>query len=141
MEDFVRAQKKFLDVVIADGAHARGAKAEVSTRKTELSKLAREAASSFIDAQKKLLDLAGQQVNVSLNTAGRAVEMMDTLRPRFLASLNGEGVKKFVDAEKAVFTSIMKPAETAKTTHKAVHTPKRPAPSRSRKAPATPAVA
>ncbi|MGD0214064.1 MAG: hypothetical protein ABSB87_12595, partial [Terriglobales bacterium] len=62
MEDFVRAQKKFLDVVIADGAKVKGAKVEETAKKTELSKLARESANSLIDAQKKLLDLAGQQV-------------------------------------------------------------------------------
>jgi hypothetical protein len=125
MEDFVRAQKKFLDVIVASEVKTKGGKPEEITKKTEVSKLAREAASSFIDAQKKLLDLAGQQVNVSLQTASRAVEMLDTLRPRILPNLTGEGVKNFVDAEKDLITSIMKPVAAAKAPHRAARPARR----------------
>jgi hypothetical protein len=126
MEDFVRAQKKFLDVIVAEGAKTKG-KSEELAKKTELTKLAREAADSFIEAQKKLLDLAGQQVNVTLQTANRAAEMMGALRPRILPNITGEGVKNFVDAEKDLITSIMKPAHPeTKPRVKAARAAKRP---------------
>jgi len=120
MDNFVRAQKKFLDIVILEGGKPRGGKEEGSRKKTELSKLAREAADSFIEAQKKLLDLAGQQVNVNLQAASRAVEMARTFRPGFPVPtlLTTERVKSFVDAEKALIDSVMKPAN-GKVTEKA----------------------
>ncbi len=65
------AQKKLLDVIVEGGAKPKGGKAE-EKKKTEISGIAREAASSFIDAQKNLLDLAGQQVNVNLQVAGKS---------------------------------------------------------------------
>jgi hypothetical protein len=109
MDDFVRAQKKFLDVFAADGvAHARS-RTEEAKKKTELSKLAREAANSFIDAQKKLLDLAGQQVNVNLQAASRTFEMLNALRPRLLPSVSGEDLKSFVRAEKEAVSKMVTP--------------------------------
>ena len=45
-------------------------------KKTELTELAKEAADSFIDAQKKLMDVAARQIHVSLKTAGTAAKMM-----------------------------------------------------------------
>jgi hypothetical protein len=115
MEDYVRAQKKFLDVVVSEGAKTKAGKAEEHVKKTEVTKLAREAAESFIEAQKKLLDLAGQQVNVSLQSASQAAEMLDELRPRIFPKVTSEEVKDFVEAEKALITSIIKPGEAAKT--------------------------
>jgi hypothetical protein len=109
MDHFVHAQKKFLDVieeetqrVMSDKAAKNGA-----IKKTELSKLAREAANAFLDAQKKLLDVAGQHMNTNLQVAGRAMKMLKPLRLP-LASLTGEGVKNFVDAEKALIDNMMK---------------------------------
>ena len=60
MEEFVAAQKKFLDV-ISEETSPDGKKEHAGRKpsKTELAKLGREAADSFIEAQKKLLDLGG----------------------------------------------------------------------------------
>jgi hypothetical protein len=134
MDNFVRAQKKFLEIVVQEGAKSKAGKEETGKKKTELSKLAREAADSFIEAQKKLLDLAGQQVNVNLQTASRAVDMATSYRPGLPIPnlLTTERVKNFVDAEKALVDSVMKPANGAKAesavkTHPAA---RRPAPRR-----------
>jgi len=110
MENFVRTQKKLLDVVVEDEAKPRG-KAE---KKTEIVALAREAASSFIDAQKNLLDLAGQQVNVGLQATNRVAEMTKMFRLNPFPTITGDGVKSFVDAEKAVLDSLIRPAKGAK---------------------------
>lgn len=111
MENFVRAQKKLLDVVVEDEAKTKGGDAK---KKTEVSGLARDAASSFIDAQKSLLDLAGQQVNVNLQAATRVAEMTNLLRLSPFPTFTTEGVKSFVDAESAVLDSIIKPGKAAK---------------------------
>jgi len=113
MENFVRAQKKFLEVIVHEGGKAKG-KQEEGKKKTELAKLAREAANSFIEAQKKLLDLVGQQVNVNVQAATRAVEMVKSFPPIPMPNLSGEWVKSFVDAEKTLIDTVIKPRNGAK---------------------------
>lgn len=111
MEVFIHAQKKFLDVVAQETAHLTSGKTEKprSVKKTELSKLAREASNAFIEAQKKLLDVAGQQMNVNLKVATRTLELMNPARLLPMASLTGDGIKSFVDAEKAFIGTMVKP--------------------------------
>ncbi len=129
MDEFVTAQEKFFDV-ISEETSVEGEKEHAGRKpsRTELTKLGREAADAFIDAQKKLLDLAGQQVNVSMQAAKRASEMRMPIRLMPMADIAGEGVKSFVDAEKALVNSMMKSRthakhakedvkETAKTRH------------------------
>ena len=57
MENFMKAQKQFLDVIVEETAKATGGKkgnGDVKKiKKTELSELARQATESFIEAQKK----------------------------------------------------------------------------------------
>jgi hypothetical protein len=112
LEGFVRAQKKFLDIVVLEEVKTKGG--ESAKKKTELAKLAREAADAFIDTQKKLLDLAGQQMNVNVQTATHAVDMVKSFRPLPMPEFTGEQVKHFIDAEKALIESIIKPANGAK---------------------------
>ena len=112
MENFVGAQKKLLDIIVENGAKPKGK--HENKKKAEISSIAREAASSFIDAQKNLLDLAGQQVNVNLQVAGRLAEMASVFRMSPLPTITGDSVKSFVEAEKAVLDSIMKPSNGAK---------------------------
>jgi len=116
MDNFVRAQKKFLDIIVQEEGKTKAAREDTAKKKTDLSKLAREAADSFIDAQKKLLDLAGQQVNVNLQAASRAVEMAKSFRPGLPVPnlLTTERVRGFVDAEKALIDSMLKPGNGAK---------------------------
>ena len=114
MEHFVEAQKKFLDVIAEETMHATGEKhvKHAPMKKTELPKLAREAANAFLEAQKKLLDVAGQQMNANLQIAGKAMNMLRPLRLP-LGALTGEGVKTFVEAEKALIDNMMKRGRTA----------------------------
>ncbi len=114
METFVHAQKKFLDVVSQETTRLTSGKPEKIVKKTELSKLARDASNAFIEAQKKLLDVAGQQMNVNLKAATRTMELMSPSRLLPMASITGEGVKSFVEAEKALIDSMVKPHNGAK---------------------------
>ena len=62
-----------------------------------------------MEAQKKLLDIAGQQMNVNLKATTRTMEMLSPFRLLPMANITGEGVKRFVDAEKALIDSMVKP--------------------------------
>lgn len=120
METFVEAQKKFLDVVAQETAKATSGRSDHTTKgvkKTELSKLAREATDSFVDAQKRLLDVMGQQMNVNLKAATRTMEMVSPSRLLPMANFTGEGVKSFVNAEKALIESMIKPKTGTATVH------------------------
>jgi hypothetical protein len=119
METFVHAQKKFLDVIAEETERiTTGKPMPTRAKKTELSKLAHDAATAYIEAQKKLLDIAGRQMNINMKTISKAMETVTPFRIP-LASLTGEGVKSFVDAEKALIDTMMKRGATAHTeTHK-----------------------
>jgi hypothetical protein len=109
MENFIRAQKKFLEIVAEEAQKAVSGKQDQNAKKmnkTEITKLAREAATSFIEAQKKLLDVAGQQMNVNQQAVTRAKDMIAPFQLLPLANLTNKGVKTFVDAEKALIDSI-----------------------------------
>jgi len=125
MQNFVEAQKKFLDVIAQETAKATSARRELSPRslrkRTDLSKLAREATDSFIDAQKRLVDVVNHQINANLKAATRSLEMASTTRFLPFASLTGQEVKDFVGAEKALIESIVRPRRGAKVVKISVH--------------------
>ena len=122
MENFMKAQKQFLDVIVEETAKATGGKKANGTakkiKKTELSELARQATESFIDAQKKLVDVAGKQMNANVKTAGKSFELLRPFPFVPLAELTREGVKSYVDAQKALMDVVAKPPARPKPVHK-----------------------
>lgn len=114
MENFVHAQKKFLDVISEEiaratsGKHTNGMK---KIKKTELAELARQATESFIEAQKRLFDLAGKQMTTNVKAAGRAMEIIRPMPFVGLADLTREGVKSYVEAQKALMEVMLKPGK------------------------------
>jgi hypothetical protein len=130
MDTFVQAQKKFLDLIAEETSKATAGKHEPApkhAKNTEMAKLAREATNAFIDAQKKVMDVVGQQMNVNLKAAARSMDLIAPSRLLPMANLTGEGVKSFVDAEKAFIKSMMKPRNGGKVVSMAGRHP-RPAP-------------
>lgn len=115
MENFVRSQKKFLDVVAEETAYATGGKngKETSKKKTEVAELAREGAEAFIDAQKKLLDIAAQQMAVNVKAAKKTVEALNPLPSVTLSGLTRQTVDSFVAAQKALLDTIGRRAHAA----------------------------
>lgn len=88
-ENFVRAQTEFLDVIAQETARITGSGKHTAikkVKKTDLSRLASEATASFIDAQKKLADIAGKQMHANLKTAGKAVEFLRTFPMPFVGT-------------------------------------------------------
>jgi hypothetical protein len=124
MENFVKAQKQFLDVVTDETLKATGGKpvpaSSKKMKKTELSELAREATKSFVDAQKKLFDVAGRQMSANVKTVGKTLELAK-LPSIPLAELTREGVQSYVDAQKALMDVMLKPANGHKPGFKATH--------------------
>ncbi len=113
METFVKAQKKFMDVIAEETSKAIGGRHGASfkkVKKTELAALARQATESFIDAQRKLVDLAGEQMNANVINAGKALEVLKPFPFVPFTELTREGVKSYVDAQKALMNVMVKPA-------------------------------
>ncbi|MBZ5681525.1 MAG: hypothetical protein LAO24_15605 [Acidobacteriia bacterium] len=122
VENFTRAQKKFLDVVAEEANKVTSHKREhnhKAVRRTELAKVAREAGHAFIEAQKRLLDVMGQQMSVNLDAATRTLELLSPSRLLPIANFTGEGVKSFVDAEKSMIGSLIMPKKQPKVVGKA----------------------
>jgi hypothetical protein len=78
-------------------------------KKTELAQLAREAANAFIEAQKRLLDVMGQQMNVNLDATTRTIGIMSPSRLLPMANLTSVGVKNFFNTEKSLIGSLVRP--------------------------------
>jgi hypothetical protein len=113
METFVKAQKKLMDVITEETSKAIGGRHGAGFKKvknTELPVLVRQATESFIDAQRKLVDLAGEQMNANVKTAAKAVELLKPFPFAPLTELTREGVKSYVDAQKALMNVMVKPA-------------------------------
>jgi NADH dehydrogenase/NADH:ubiquinone oxidoreductase subunit G len=124
METFVRSQKKFLDVLAEETAHATGKESNgkhAASRKTELTELARQSAEAYIDAQKKLLDVATQQLKVNAKTARDAISAINPLPAETLGELARHTVEGFVESQQALLNLMVKPAPKA---HAAAEHPK-----------------
>jgi hypothetical protein len=129
MDHFVKTQKHFMDVVAEETAKATGSKPHTNgakkVKKTELSQLARQATESFIDAQRKMVDVAGRQMNANVKTAGKTLELLRPFPFLPLAELTREGVKSYVDAQKELMDVMVKPGGEHKHPHKVEHRAKR----------------
>jgi hypothetical protein len=129
MENFVKAQKQFLDVIAEEAAKATGGKHAngiKKMKKAELSELARQATESFIEAQKKLVDVAGKQMNASLKTAGKSLDLLRPFPFLPLAELTREGVKSYVDTQKALMDVVVKPVVEHKRSGKPARRARKP---------------
>jgi len=126
-DTFVRAQKKFLEVVVEETTNATAGTNGATKKKTELVKMAREATDSFVEAQKNLLDVAARQMNAQLKATERTLSMIPPLPFSPIPDFTRKGVKSFIDAEKALVDTVTnRRMETTKTATTVRHK-KRPA--------------
>jgi hypothetical protein len=130
MENFAKAQKRFLDVVADETAKATGAKPSGEGKKmkpTELAQLARHATDSLMEAQKRLVDVAGRQMNATAQTAGKTLDLLKPFPFVPLNELTRDVVKSYVDAQKALMDVVVKSPNGVKTTteHRTRKPPKR----------------
>jgi hypothetical protein len=125
-DTFIRAQKKFLDVIKEEADYATEGKNGRAKKATEITELARHATDTFIEAQKKLMDVAGRQVKAGLKATGRSLNMISPNAFTQLPDLTRDNVKHFVNAEKALFNTVVKRHPEHKPVGKTVHRRKRP---------------
>jgi hypothetical protein len=100
-------------------------------KKTEVAQLARDAGNAFVEAQKRLLDVMGQQMNVNLDAATRTIGLVSPSQLLPIATRTGQGVKNFFDSEKSIFGSFIKPSKKSVTQaakHGRARTTRRPKP-------------
>jgi len=119
MENFVKAQKRFMDVLADETAKATGGKHTNGGGKKakggDLSELARKATDSLLEAQKRLMDVAGRQMHTSVKTAGKAMDLLKPFPFLPVTELTREAVKSYVDAQKALMDVMVKPTHMVKT--------------------------
>jgi hypothetical protein len=119
MENFAKAQKRFLDVIADETAKATGGKHTANTSKktkpTELSELARRATDSLMEAQKRLVDVAGKQMNAGAQTAAKSLELLKPFPFLPFNELTREVVRSYVDAQKTLMDVVVKPPNGQKT--------------------------
>jgi len=108
-DTFVKTQKKFLEVIAEQTAKVTsGDGATRKMKRTELMELAREATDALVDAHKKLLDVAAKQMHAHLKVGGRVMEMVPSSPFAPIPDLTRQGVKSFIDAEKALIDTVTK---------------------------------
>jgi hypothetical protein len=123
VENLIRAQKKFLDVVseevafVTEDGHRAGKK--TAMKKTELAALVQQSADSLIETQKTLLDLAGRQMHSNIKAARNAAGMIGPFTLGSVSQMSREVVKSYVEAQKALMQA-MQPHQP--------HVPEHPAP-------------
>ncbi len=136
MENFVRNQKKFLDVLAEQTAHAtgKGSNGKAAAKKTELTELARQSAEAYIDAQKKLLDVATQQLKVNAKTAGETLDALNPISAKTLGDWARQTVDGLVESQQAILDLVVKTPKGAKAHEppKAKAARKRPAAKRAK---------
>jgi len=113
MENLVKAQKQYLDIVSEEMTKATSGKRNGAVRKTkpaELKELVRKATESFIEAQKRLVDVAGRQLTANIKTVGKTLELMRPFPFLPVNDLTREAVKSYVEAQKALMEVVSNPA-------------------------------
>jgi hypothetical protein len=80
-----------------------------AARKTELAELARQSAEAYIDAQKKLLDVAAQQLKLSAKTTREAINAINPLPMETLTELARHTLEGLVESEQDLVNVIVKP--------------------------------
>ncbi len=143
MENFVKAQKHFLDIIAQETVKATSGKHNgvvKKAKKTELSEVARHATETLMDAQKKLVDVAGRQVTANMKSFGKAFELMRPFPFVPFSELTREAVKSYVDAQKALMEVMARPGMEVKHAEKPLRKMKKAA-ARAKKEVAAAAVA
>ena len=89
-----------------------------------MTELARQSAEAYIDAQKKLLDVAIQQLKVNAKTAREAISAMNPLPAETLAELARHTVDGFVESQQNLLDVMVKSPHQATKAHAAAEHPK-----------------
>lgn len=129
MDQLVRSQKKLLDVIAEEAAHAADAAKKngepMKVPETGLADMVRQSADAFIDMQKKLLDVAGKQVDVNVKAARHAIDFMKPSMRTSMADLARQYVENLVSAHKSMLDIMVKPRPASRAAEAEPAQPKR----------------
>ena len=89
-----------------------------------MTELARQSAEAYIDAQKKLLDVATQQLKVNAKTAREAIDAMNPLPAETLGEVARHTVEGFVESQQALLNLVLNAGQSPRKTHAAAEHPK-----------------
>ena len=107
LENFVHTQKKFLDLM-TDAANAGKGKVIKPAPHRKVSVTVQESVDKFVDAQKKLLDVAAKQIEGAMQSAEKM--MRPSPEPSTtLGEVARRGFENFVNAQKSLLDVAMKP--------------------------------
>jgi hypothetical protein len=110
--EVVHTYQKLVKVLAEEAESAAGRRPSGrKVKKPELSGMVREAMDAFIGAQKKLLDLAGQQMSASMLAASQGLGAVSPARFIPFAELARDGAREFVEAEKSILDAMITPPE------------------------------
>jgi len=107
LQNFVRTQEKFLELVTeAAGLTEEKKLKPVPHRK--VSATVQESVDKFVEAQKKLLDVASKQIEGAMKTAEEMVKPSPEPSTS-LGEFARRGVENFINAQKSLLDVVMKP--------------------------------
>ncbi|HUO16809.1 MAG TPA: hypothetical protein VMX38_17630 [Verrucomicrobiae bacterium] len=118
LENFVKAQKRFLDIVAEETGKAASGKPVNGSRKakpTALKEVAQQATESLIEAQKRLIDVTGRQIHANVKSLDKTLGMIPPFPFLPVGELTREVVKSYVDAQKALMEVMVKAPIAVKT--------------------------
>ncbi len=111
IDNFERTQRKLLDA-ISEATSWSDEKASASTEgkstMPDLAGLARDSMDAFLKAQKRIVELAGQQVTASLKVTRETMVMVEPPSQESMENMGRESVEKFVTAQKAQLDLLAK---------------------------------
>jgi hypothetical protein len=116
---FVRSQKKFLDIIDKEllAESDETAEAGIEHKPIDFFDIAKESVDAYVEAQKRLLDLASDQIDVNVKFV-KELFSMDIQRrpPTTIPDVLKKSADSFVAAQKALVELASKPRKPAKET-------------------------
>jgi hypothetical protein len=111
LDNFERTQRKLLDA-FSEAASWSEDKESPDTgsgeAKSDLGGMARDSADALLQAQKKILDLAGQQASASLKATRETIDMVEPPRQSTVESRGRESLDNLITAQKAQIDLLAK---------------------------------
>jgi hypothetical protein len=122
MKNFIVSQKQFLEIVEDKLTKKEEAPAEGEQKHVDLFDMAKQSVDAFVEAQKRLLDLASDQIDVNVKIAREMFSPEADKHPTTsLPDLVKKSVDSFVAAQKALVEVAARPRKSAERAEEHEH--------------------
>jgi hypothetical protein len=114
IDNFERAQRKILDAIsdATSWEEEKPSEGGENEARPDFAGIARDSADAFLQAQKRIIELAGQQMTASLKATRETIDMVEPPSQASMESMSRESVEKFVAAQKAQLDLLAKTLDT-----------------------------